>query len=186
MNPDSSAAPISAPAQRRPVRVIVVSAALALVLVGVAAWAALFFLQRPAAPTSGLTRIGTYQQFGGGNPAALATLETPEGDWGVEIAGMWSGSRIVDGELGLVVEITRLSPAPEAGIKYSLPGLNEGDSVQIGPIILEVVAIHDAWLDRNDAADVRLSLDDADAGTGLPPPDEITITRAPSEEGLQR
>lgn len=185
MTPDSSAAPISAPARRRPVLVMVVSAALALVLVGVATWAALFFLQRPPAPTSGLTRIGTYQQFGGGNPAALATLEAPEGDWGVEIAGMWSGSRIVDGELGLVVEITRLS-APQAGVEYSLPGLNEGDSVQIGPIILEVVAIHDAWLDRNDAADVRLSLDDADVGAGLPPPDEITITRAPSEEGSQR
>lgn len=50
-------------------------------------------------------------------------------------------------------------PESEEVTRLTDTGLRIGDTVTHGPATIEVVAIHDAFLDRNDAVDLRVTFD---------------------------
>lgn len=69
---------------------------------------------------------------------------------------------IKDGRVSLAYDLFTWTADPkDTGVKTPLTdtGLRIGDTVTHGPVTLEIVAIHDALLDRNDAVDLRVTFD---------------------------
>lgn len=71
-------------------------------------------------------------------------------------------TRVDDGRISLTYDLfTWIADPEDTGVETRLTDtdLRVGDTVTHGPATLEVVAIHDAFLDRNDAVDLRVTFD---------------------------
>ncbi len=69
---------------------------------------------------------------------------------------------VKDGRVSLAYDLfTWTEDAEDTGVETSLTDtdLRVGDAVTHGPATIQVVAIHDAFLDRNDAVDLRVTFD---------------------------
>lgn len=71
-------------------------------------------------------------------------------------------TRVDDGRISLTYDLFTWTEDPEdtwVETRLTDTALRVGDTVTHGPATIEVVAVHDAFLDRNDAVDLRVTFD---------------------------
>lgn len=171
-------APTEAPPAHRPSRWIRFSllAGTALVVVAALVVGWLYFFQVPPGEQADMVRVQTYQQLRGGNPHVSLTHTSGAQTWTAAVEGMGQGSQIVDGQVDLVVSVARHEPLHRED--YDIRGLDEGDTVLLGPVTIEVVRIYDAVFERNHAADLRIEFDESRFAEDPVSTDEVQIVGA--------
>ena len=150
------------PSARTRSRTIAAAVSAVIVILGVTT--AILYAQKPSAPTdpSVIQITGTCCLADGPPGVEVGTpLETPNGAL-LRIFPLRAESGVRDGAVSLTYDLavwTEDATYTETQTRLTDTNLRVGDTVTHGPATIEVVAIHDAFLDRNDAVDLRVTFD---------------------------